>query len=525
MATRQRIRKIVPFKGRRSGWPSTINMEDASPNAQNIRFKFGEARPNFGRRPWGNTSNVETVSKLHVFTTIDNNEWSLKFQDTLIYRWGNAVPGTPKDWTALTGAVIAGGSGWSLTAGEGQLFAAKGVDGIYKWDGLPATVVTKVTASDSGTVPIPRFVLYFANHLVTAYNNEGGNTYANRVRWAQSGDYTKWNEANRLGAGFIDIFDGEQEPITGFERLRDRIIVYRPHSIGELVPTFDVNTVFSYQTRITGIGTVYPHTIANNGDVHFFLGTDGYVYAYDGTSLRKISENIFEEVVSVLSMDEAIHYLGEIVFSQQEYWLIINNTTAGRNPGYFIFDYQRNYWTRDTFPSLTSIGELVDTSTTDTWLTVHGIWTDDNRSWDDASGKTSGIIVAGRSDGKTFLLDENVGYDYFTIGSIVDRFFETEDFLIGGDGTFFSQGTVFRALLEYRYVDATPFEFGYSIDRGQNWTTTLVTPQVKGLSFVDFIATGPTIRFRFRENNNDGSFRWRTYCFDFEPSGDWIGTN
>lgn len=523
MATRKRMRKIVPVKGLRSSWPTTQSPGDFAANAQNVRFRFGEARPNFGRRPFGGVRALaEDVQNFFTFSTIDDVLWSLMLQDTRLSTWGAANPGTPKQWTLQTGTASVGGEQWTSTAGEGQFFAAKGKDGIYKWS--PGNNFELIVASDGGTVPIPRFVEYFNSRLVTAYNNETGITYANRIRWAQSGDYTKWDEAAFLGAGFVDLFEGMQEPITGFKRLRDRIIVYRPHSIGELIPTFDINTVFAYHTRITGTGTIFPYSIASTGETHFFLGTDYYVYAYDGTSLQRISDNVQDEIKELIYQEEAGNYSGEVILSQQEYWLMLNNEIEGRSDGFFIFDYMRGYWMRDTFPSLTDIAELVDTSPTDTWLTIQGIWLDWQITWNQLNGSTQFIIVGGRADGFTFQLDENIQWDYWTQGSIVDRFIETEDYVIGADDTFFSQGTVFRVVLEYEYRDATPFEFGYSIDLGANWTTQTVTPNTRGLSLVDFIATGPTVRFRFRENANAGNFRWRTYSFEFEDSGDWIGT-
>jgi hypothetical protein len=143
-------------------------------------------------------------------------------------------------------------------------------------------------------------------------------------------------------------------------------------------------------------------------------------------------------------------------------------------------------------------------------------------TWDQWAGLITPTIVAGRTDGATMRVDESIVSDYFALGSIIDKFLETEDFYIDDDPT--KQFTSQRVLLVYEYASADPFEFGYSQDRGRTWHTQQVIPSTKGYSWIDFRCTGNIIRYRFRENNADGRFRYRSYIHEFFEEGPWIGT-
>src|SRR5574342_427577 len=109
---------------------------------------------------------------------------------------------------------------------------------------------------------------------------------------------------------------------------------------------------------------------------------------------------------------------------------------------------------------------------------------------------------SGRWDGSTTLVDDMVSYDYYAIGSIMDRFVETPDLYLA-EGPW-KMASTYRLLLIYQFVNNIPFEVGVSQDRGVTWSTTNVTPQSSGYTFVDFIKTSNVVRFRFRENNANG---------------------
>src|SRR5258706_16268724 len=118
-------------------------------------------------------------------------------------------------------------------------------------------------------------------------------------------------------------------------------------------------------------------------------------------------------------------------------------------------------------------------------------------------------------------IDEQYAYDYFAIGSIIDRVLETEDMYIESP---WDLAQVVRLMLVYEFVNEQPFEVSVSFDRGRTWYSNLVTPTQQGYTFTEFVRTGNVIRFRFRENNATGQFRWRSYMAEIISEGPFIGT-
>jgi hypothetical protein len=194
----------------------------------------------------------------------------------------------------------------------------------------------------------------------------------------------------------------------------------------------------------------------------------------------------------------------------------------------FIYDYITDSWWRDSLPNITALGEVVDVvAGGTTWSNVTTDWDTETRTWASIAGTTVPSIFAGREDGATFLVDESIGFDYFAIGSIMDRYIETEDYYFPskyiGEGDPLATGTVYRLVLFYTWLGfEEPFEVAASFDRGNTWTTKLITPNETGMGYVDYNATGNVIRFRFRESAANTFFRWRHYVMDFTPSGDSV---
>ena len=534
MPAPRRIRKPMPLLGRRTAWPADSIGQDYSANCFNIRFKFGEARNAPGRNILAGPATAEPVRSISQFAKLDGTTiWPMMLTDTHLFRWGGTIPGTPAQWQQIIGNfVIIGGRIFTTAVGEDHFFFGNGNNTIAQWDGIVGDHFDVVTASDGGVVPKARFLEYFNGRIHGAFNIEGTSTFANRVRWAQNGDFTKWLDTNGLGAGFVDITDERQEPIRGIRGLNGELAVYTRHSIKHMIPTGTLDPTYQVITRQRGIGCDAPYTIASAGDRHFFLGYDHNVWQWDGLSCTPVGYPVWEEIDALVNPANLDTYFGIVSIVRGEYWLVIGTDA-------FVYDYRRNSWSRDSFPSLTALGEVEETLLAIIWrnlappfevagVTFVGPWTVQNKTWEELRATVITTLFGGRPDGATMIVDDTTAFDYFAIGSIMDRFLETEDMYIGGNDTLdqdpMRQGTVLRVLLVYKYVTNDQFEIGISHDRGMNWLTQLITPQQNGLSLIDFIATGETIRFRFREKNANGRFRWRSYEYEWQDSGDFIGT-
>src|SRR5438132_2044297 len=276
MPTPPRVRKPIPLRGRRTSWPGDSIGDEYSPNALNVRFRFGEARGTPGRNILSGPETNEPAKWMGQFAMIDGATiWPLKLTNSKLLRWGNLSPGNPRQWHNVLGAFVPVGTRrWDVAVGENKFFFCRGDDTIAYWDGVVTDKFQQIVATDGGTVPKARFLEHINAHLISGFTTEGGTTFANRLRWAESGNFQKWNDANQTGAGFLDLYDQSEEPIRGLKGLHDRGVVYRRRSIGDVIPTGLADPAFTHQPRVRGLGCDAPYTIASNGEGHFFLGYD-----------------------------------------------------------------------------------------------------------------------------------------------------------------------------------------------------------------------------------------------------------
>lgn len=373
-----------------------------------------------------------------------------------------------------------------------------------------------VTSLNGGlnVAPAARFVRYFDNSVVLGNVTEKGVVKQNRVRWTESGFFNHWDEDQLLGAGFNDIWaaGNTDVSITGMEILGNRLVIYKEHLITEMYATGS-SPRFVFEDRVHGIGCAAPYTLANNGQMHFFLGHDKNVWVWDGTTCKAIGDPIWNLLKTVVQDDSMEDYFGFISHHRQEYWLVLSGT--GR---VLVFDYGKGYWVGDLYGDIFAANEVDISSSVLTWSTAPGTWLDHPEEWFSLVGTTLPVVLAGLSDGRTMSISDTYVDD--ELGEF-DRFIETEDISLPDQWALMK---VMRLFLIYEFISEASFEVGYSLDRGVSWRTLNVVPSAQGYSFVDFIATGNVIRFRFRGDNVTGKFGWRGYMFEYEPAGDFIGT-
>lgn len=525
-----RVHKPIPLRGRRTSLPADIIGDDFSPENLNVRFRFGEVRPTPGRDVLSGPQVNEPVLWLGQFPQLDGTVWAVMLTKTRLFRWGDSIPGTPRQWHEVQpgSGPPTGSTRWSVAFGEAKMFFGRIDDPIYYWDGNSAHSFFSIesTAGLQGitggsTVPKARYLEYFNDRLILANVLENGQSIGNRIRWTESGNFLHWDETKQLGAGFLDAVEGGQEPINAIKSFGSgqRMFFATRRAVKDLVATGTLDPVHLEQLRVRGMGCVGPYTVGTTGQQVFFLGYDRDIYAWDGVTLVAIGEPIQEELHAVTSPDQVTNYFAAVSINRQEYWFVLPTGDA------FIFDYQRQAWSRDTVPGFTALGEVEDTTTAPTWLTISTFWNTETHTWEELEGVLSTILFGGRPDGSTAIVDDTISYDYFSIGSIIDRFLETPDFYID-ETAGMTESTVLRFMLIYQYVVASPFVVGVSFDRGITWHEQQVTPQMDGFSLVEFDGphTGNTVRFRFRENDATGQFRWRSYSWEWIASGDYIGT-
>lgn len=529
MAAPRRIQKPMPLRGRYTSAPADVIGQEHTPNALNIRFRFGQARSGPGRGFYDHPVGGGKALRIDNFSLSTDTIWPIEMTESKLFRRGNLVPGDVDDWFEIAGTFVPSDDRrWTVASGEDRFFFSRGTEQIAQWNGIGGDqfdFVKNVVGFEGitgGTECVAaRCLEYFNNRLIAANVIEGSTTKSNRIRWSQNGDFRKWNDLVQLGAGFLDLNDEGAESILSMKALGNRCITYRKHSIGQLVPTGSLSPTHIHETIIRNRGIGAPYTLDSSGDAHFYLGSDKNVWMFDGQRTHPVGDPVHEELMSLVYLDAIEKYFGRCIPSRFEYWLLLCDDVRGIFDA-FIYDYLRNYWTRETFANLFTIGEVEIPLPIYTWNTIPGVWNDwGNTTWADLGASSMTAMLGGRTDSAIMRIDEQFAYDYFAIGSIIDRVLETEDMYVDLPSDL---ARVVRLLLVYEFVSSEPFEVSISLDRGRTWLSKEVVPEERGYSWVDFISTGNVIRFRFRENNATGQFRWNRYVYEVFNEGEYIGT-
>lgn len=529
MALPRRTTKPMPLKGRYTSAPGDSIGPEYSPDNLNVRFRFGEVRPAPGRDLFDGSPINSPVQVVSQFGMSTNVEWSFMMTATKLYV---KDPNTTAGWLEIPGTFVPTGTlRWSWTTGEDHLFFNRGEDTLIQWDGNSANqfdLVKNVAGFEGigGTAEMAaaRFLEYFADRVVLANTVEtAAGVCTNRLRWPQRGDFRKWDETLGLGAGFLDIPTERSLPINGMAALGDRLVIYSKKSIIDVVETGQIDPVFIYKVRSRGTGLGASYTIGKANQAHFFLGNDFNVWMWDGVQLRPIGDPIWQELQSLIHLDALDGYFGFFAQKRNEYWLVISDPDRGMFEA-FVYDLRTGAWSRDSFPSLTAADEVDAITDALVWNDLIGAWEDQTLTWEQFGGSMlPNVLIGGRSDGATMLIDETFTYDYFAIGSIIDCFLETQDHYLPdeNDGIWKNQ-EILRLILVYNPASGggDPIEVGISFDQGNSWQTQMKSLDNTGYAFVDFVRTGRVVRYRFRERDNNVQFRYRGYAFQYVVSGD-----
>jgi len=262
---------------------------------------------------------------------------------------------------------------FSWAMGEEQLFIAR----ASQISRLSLRSINDYNLGQFAPTPTGCYLAYFKNHLFCANiladpisipvgNNASSGPMPNRIRWSAEGDYRNWNMGiqgdGTVAGGFLDLYDGIVEPITGMKVLNDRLVVYRNSSITDLNATGDALTQFLPENRVFGIGCMLPWSLASVGQFHIFVGNDFNIYAWDGSNLDPIGSPIHSYVRQVLNFAgssgwQSIPFAAAFM-GFKEYWLVIPDPVGGTY-NVLIYDYFRNAWTHDVFTGLSALFEQI----------------------------------------------------------------------------------------------------------------------------------------------------------------------
>lgn len=512
------IRRSIPVGGMSTATPADQLDNSQSPNLINVRFRFNEIRPAPGRAALAGPV-ASPIQEIARFSVDDTTKWTVMLTDQFLYKLGDTYPGSPPSWYQVPGVALTGTGRWSWCTGEDCFFfARKNGGGIYRWKG-GTTSVDKVPNCPATDV---RFVEYYNNRLLAANVAEAGKSWANRVRYPVNGNHENWTAD---GSGFIDLYEPEQEPIQGLKVLSNRCAVYREHSIVDLVASGTIAQVFNKDQRTSGVGTVFPATLDSNGTMHFFMGNDGNIWAWNGSQLQSIGDSLYKNFEQQVDLRAGDYYFGKVYPFMNEYWLWIGTSNV------YIFDFLQGRWLQDDFANLAAVGDAELAQSQNTWAEYTNSWASYGAlMWRELRAKSNSRLICGLSDNSTIVVARDiVGRQD---GSVIDAFVETKDYYANESNNPIGvsdpigpmvQRTIEQLLLIYEYNnDQDFFELGVSTDHGKSWVVQNVYPNKVGYGIANWKVTGNVARFRIRQSSTKPVFRWQGLVEANVPGGPYL---
>ena len=534
MGAQTYTRNTIPMKGLYTSAVSDLLTPEYTPWCKNVRFRFGNVQRAPGRSKVMQTLALRNIMDFNTFTDAegmkslvmlcasDLTDDAFAVYDDSVFQFGSPVNmGTPAVWNVR----------FSSTQGEERLFACR------------ASVISALKETSPGvwgvevlTSPKGCFLEYFNNRvilmrLLTPTDPTGTNQTsvlgASQLQWSKQGDYTDWLVTTGHG-GFLELYDGSVEPITGGKVLNDRLAVYRRNSISDIVVTGIDTAPFLPQSRVNGIGCAFPWTLASAGQFHIFVANDFNIYMWDGARLNAIGTPIHSLVRQLIDVDSKDLSMvtdwrslpfATMFMGFKEYHLAIPSLNG--DVTILIYDYLRDSWTRDVISGLSAFYEWQQKLSSDSGNVFELL----------AYPEIFPTLVAG--DNKDyFIIDERIVGDYLQSGSMggMEMYFDSPDMYYGKEGV--TNGTLERIVVSQtppaRLQEAS-YIVEVSTDRGRTFEAGLpVVPTYaqQGYEFVDFNITSNVRRYRFRypESSSAAKPSWRAYTDLFIPSGEFFPT-
>lgn len=524
---------IAPPVGGLDDCEPLVLEEGYSPDLQNVRFYRNRVERRSGLTPW-EVSGAERISLSLLQASFEQPTGSGAFGQLIsIDRDGFGIwqPST-RTWQIFL--LDAGGFSDRFTnintlSAVYSTALAAGMK-IRRWDGTALTYLAEdLTDGSSNPVNLAALTLLpFGNRIVAVRTMENNIEHPTRVRWPANGQETAW-DLSHDGAGFLDVRETSDAPLTGGFVLNGRAYLTRDKEILELINTGNSQAIFQAQTRVQGKGMRCPYSWAAADYFGFFVGADN-VYRWDGSNLvavgDRVKETIFEEGLLPLGaapFGAAILARGIVFADRQEYWLLFPPISTGTNR-LFIYNYQRDQWYPDVYANLDA---LLEFCAVDPQLLAPAVTAPRQEV---VLLSQNSIFSAGRG-GHVFLnpaaLSDTpngaVPPPTFPIDSyVVTKDYNAKEIIASKMSTTYQPTTLKLNVLHQVRFQSTPnteFEIGMSPDRGASWITTFARANDQGVAAAYFIQPYATIRFRFRSMSVGPCPLFGQVTYQWKPAG------
>ncbi|MBI4397415.1 MAG: hypothetical protein HY548_09985 [Elusimicrobia bacterium] len=494
---------LLPIVGLDVSKPGEFVDPQSTPNAQNMYITRNVLAKRLGTTALGSSlaERVMALSELQIGALTYVLRVGLTKVELLDKNAGT--------WSDVSHAVLTGTTqdrfdfAYPLLSGAKIMTMTNGIDAIRKYTG------TGNTAALGGSPPLAKYMVAFGDYLVLAYITSGGNTYAGRVQWPDTGDPETWTGGN---SGSTDLVDDGRD-ITGLGIFGDFVTIHKETAIylGYLVSTSEV---FRFDRKNTGVGTVSFATIKNlpTGE-QIFLARDG-IRIFNGIAAPPIGGRIMDELRESMSPQHIDKCWSVIVHDLDEYWVGIPIGSQTTPDTVYKYNYKTDRCYKDTRSGITACSTYQKTSQL-TWADKTGTWNSDTTRWNDVNYLSlAPTVLMGNSSGVTTersaLYNDN--------GSAVDAYWESKDLEYEDE-----PGRLMRWVGLKVWAKGSAVTVAYSTDEGGTWTdiTTLMlsssypTDSSPLTAYLDVVSS--RLRLRFRNNTASESFTLKKFVVEAKP--------
>ncbi len=314
------------------------------------------------------------------------------------------------------------------------LYVVNGVqaDEIKFWDGATWTSFAPQWANagpNAGfVIKTAQFVVPFQNRLLLlgpTMQTDATPTYeyfGSRIIWSTRGDptanpvpgnYTSWLLSNPPGyASYLDITT--KEIITGYQYLKDRLMIFCENSTWELVYQNNAISPFRIQRINTELGVESRNSVVPFDNVVLGFGSNG-IHACNGVNVQRIDNDIPDTIFDISNANNGPKRVAGIrdFFTKEVYWSYSSSNQANADADIYpnrvlIYNHDNNTWAYND-DSITAFGYYYSEGDV-TWDDLDQEWQESEEQWEDPS-LTSLFrnVVAGNQQGFTFIVDSDKG--------------------------------------------------------------------------------------------------------------------
>lgn len=361
-------------------------------------------------------------------------------------------------------------------------------------------------------------VIAVNNRVVAIRTKEDDNEYPSRIRWCANGQITKWEPGNTDGAGFLEVRETSNAPLTGGFVLGNRGFLTKDREILELVATGQPEPAFKVESRVSGTGMIAPHSFAGADFFGFFMGPDN-IYMFDGSSIKPVGEPIRHRLYKDLGIPSAgafsfLNWIQGTYHSRDnEYHLILPS-----HDEVFIYDYKEDRWFTDTLSIFKATGSEMNFRFGSIFGLRpadlgYGIDQDDTMLYSLSTGVTTRL--------KRSSADDEVNADGTTTPVAIrleTRDFLAQEFSPQGPRPTFSRLNVLQNA-KFKAPPKSKSLVSVSADQGTSWTKVEAVADDRGVATAWFNVPYNTIRFRIECDNAEGWSVTPMLTYLWKPAG------